>query len=47
MAEERSPNNPGAWLTAVAKRRAIDGIRRHTILARKHVEMGRDRFHHC
>ena len=36
------PNNPGAWLMAVAKRRAIDGFRRNTILARKHVEIGRD-----
>ncbi len=40
------PNNPGAWLMAVAKRRAIDGFRRNTILARKHAEIGRDRFHH-
>src|SRR5215217_2996175 len=29
------PNNPGAWLMAVAKRRAIDGFRRDQILARK------------
>ncbi len=36
------PNNPGAWLMAVAKRRAIDGFRRNTILARKHTEIGRD-----
>jgi RNA polymerase sigma factor (sigma-70 family) len=36
------PNNPGAWLTAVAKRRAIDRFRRNTILARKHAEIGRD-----
>ena len=36
------PNNPGAWLMAVAKRRAIDGFRRNTILARKHAEIGRD-----
>ena len=35
------PNNPGAWLMAVAKRRAIDGFRRHSILARKHSELGR------
>ncbi|MBA3450607.1 MAG: RNA polymerase sigma factor [Chloroflexia bacterium] len=36
------PKNPGAWLMAVAKRRAIDGFRRNTILARKHAEIGRD-----
>lgn len=29
------PNNPGAWLTVTAKRRAIDRIRRDTTLARK------------
>jgi RNA polymerase sigma-70 factor (ECF subfamily) len=28
------PKNPGAWLTAVAKRRAIDRVRRSTALAR-------------
>ena len=27
---------------AVAKRRAIDGFRRNTILQRKHAEIGRD-----
>lgn len=36
------PNNPGAWLLAVAKRRAIDGFRRNQVLARKQVEIGRD-----
>jgi RNA polymerase sigma factor (sigma-70 family) len=36
------PNNPGGWLMAVAKRRAIDGFRRNTILARKQAEIGRD-----
>jgi RNA polymerase sigma factor (sigma-70 family) len=36
------PNNPGAWLMATAKRRAIDGLRREKMLARKHVEIGRD-----
>ena len=36
------PQNPGAWLMAVAKRRAIDGFRRNHTLARKHAEIGRD-----
>lgn len=31
------PRNPGAWLTAIAKRRAIDRLRRDTTLARKQV----------
>ncbi|WP_338105484.1 sigma factor [Microvirga tunisiensis] len=30
------PANPGAWLTATAKRRAIDLLRRDRMLARKH-----------
>ncbi len=34
------PDNPGAWLTATAKRRAIDVLRRHAMLARKHQVMG-------
>jgi RNA polymerase sigma factor (sigma-70 family) len=36
------PQNPGAWLMAAAKRRAIDGFRRQRMLARKHAEIGRD-----
>jgi RNA polymerase sigma factor (sigma-70 family) len=36
------PRNPGAWLMAAAKRRAVDGFRRERMLARKHVEIGRD-----
>jgi len=36
------PDNPGAWLTAAAKRRAIDGFRRERMQARKHAEIGRD-----
>ena len=36
------PHNPGAWLLAVAKRRAIDRFRRNATLARKHDEIGRD-----
>src|SRR2546422_3693569 len=36
------PDNPGAWLMAVAKRRAIDQLRRRTVLERKHEELGRE-----
>ncbi len=36
------PDKPGAWLMAVAKRRAIDLLRRRTLLERKHEELGRD-----
>jgi RNA polymerase sigma factor (sigma-70 family) len=36
------PRNPGAWLMAAAKRRAIDGFRRSKMLKRKHEELGRD-----
>ena len=36
------PRAPGAWLTAVAKRRAIDEIRRREMLERKHGEIARE-----
>jgi RNA polymerase sigma factor (sigma-70 family) len=36
------PVNPGAWLMAAAKRKAIDAFRRNKMLARKHAEIGRD-----
>jgi RNA polymerase sigma factor (sigma-70 family) len=36
------PDNPGAWLMATAKRRAIDFLRRGKMLARKHAELGRE-----
>jgi RNA polymerase sigma factor (sigma-70 family) len=36
------PENPGGWLMAVAKRRAIDHFRRSTRLERKHEEIGRE-----
>ncbi|MGH8443668.1 MAG: RNA polymerase sigma factor, partial [Solimonas sp.] len=36
------PDNPGAWLMSTAKHRAIDGLRRHTLQARKHEELGRE-----
>ncbi len=36
------PNNPGAWLMAAAKHRAIDHLRRNKRLEAKHQELGRD-----
>ena len=36
------PENPGAWLTAAAKHRAIDHFRRNQLLTRKHEEVTRD-----
>jgi RNA polymerase sigma factor (sigma-70 family) len=36
------PDNPGAWLMATAKHRAIDHFRRNTLLDRKHEELGRE-----
>ena len=36
------PDNPGAWLMATAKRRAIDRLRRNQMLDRKHEELGRE-----
>ncbi len=36
------PAKPGAWLMAAAKRRAIDTIRRDTMLTRKHAEIAHE-----
>ena len=36
------PDNPGAWLMATAKHRAIDMFRRNKLLERKHEELGRE-----
>lgn len=36
------PDNPGAWLMATAKHRAIDFVRRSKLLQRKHEELGRE-----
>src|SRR5881409_1666492 len=40
--ESGIPDNPGAWLMATAKHRAIDFWRRNTRLERKHEELGRE-----
>lgn len=36
------PDNPGAWLMATAKRRAIDVLRAHALHARKHEDIARE-----
>ena len=40
--ESGVPDNPGAWLMATAKHRAIDHLRRNKLLERKHEELGRE-----
>jgi RNA polymerase sigma-70 factor (ECF subfamily) len=40
--ESGVPDNPGAWLTATAKHRAIDRLRRADVHRRKTEELGRD-----
>lgn len=36
------PDNPGAWLTAAARHRAVDLLRRDALLDRKREELGRE-----
>jgi RNA polymerase sigma factor (sigma-70 family) len=40
--ESGVPNNPGAWLMATAKHRALDLLRRDKLLERKHEQVARD-----
>jgi RNA polymerase sigma factor (sigma-70 family) len=40
--ESGVPDNPGGWLMATAKHRAIDYLRRNKLLERKHEELGRE-----
>ena len=40
--ESGVPDNPGAWLMAVAKNRALDELRRRQLLERKHEALARD-----
>ena len=40
--EQGIPDNPGAWLMATAKHRALDRFRRSQMLERKHAELGRE-----
>ena len=37
-----TPRNPGAWLTTVGKRRAVDLFRRNRALTQKYAQLGRD-----
>jgi len=36
------PDNPGAWLMAAGKHRAIDWLRRNQLMQRKHEDIGRE-----
>ncbi len=36
------PNNPGAWLTTAAKRRALDHLRHRAMAAAEHEALARD-----
>ena len=40
--DEGVPDNPGAWLMATAKHKAVDRIRRQAMAERKVVQLGRD-----
>jgi RNA polymerase sigma factor (sigma-70 family) len=40
--ESGVPDNPGAWLMATAKHRAIDRLRRNQMLEHRHAELGRE-----
>ncbi len=40
--ESGVPDNPGAWLMATAKNRAIDALRRRSLAERKYSEVGRE-----
>ena len=40
--ESGVPDNPGAWLMATAKHRAIDQLRRRSLLDRKHEQLGHE-----
>src|SRR5499433_2900211 len=40
--EQGLPDNPGAWLMAAAKHRAIDRLRRSKLQERKHEELSRE-----
>ena len=40
--ESGIPDNPGAWLMGTAKHRAIDYLRRGTLIDRKHEDLGRE-----
>src|SRR5271165_1098901 len=37
-----TPHNPGAWLTTVGKRKAVDLFRRHRTLEAKYAQLSRE-----
>ena len=39
---EGTPRNPGAWLTTVGKRRAVDLFRRNRTLTAKYAQLSRE-----
>ncbi len=39
---EGAPRNPGAWLTTVGKRRAVDLFRRNRLQTEKYAQLGRE-----
>jgi RNA polymerase sigma factor (sigma-70 family) len=45
--ESGIPDNPGAWLMATAKNRAVDDIRRRTMMDGKHIEIERTATPSC
>jgi RNA polymerase sigma factor (sigma-70 family) len=44
--ERGIPDNPGAWLMATAKNRALDALRRARLIEPKHEEIGREMDQH-
>src|SRR6266496_3313855 len=44
--ERGIPDNPGAWLMATAKNRALDASRRARLIEPKHEEIGREMHQH-
>ena len=44
--EQGIPDNPGAWLMATGKNRALDARRRAKLIERKHEELGREMDEH-
>jgi len=44
--ERGIPDNPGAWLMATAKNRALDALRRARLIEPKHEEIGREMHQH-
>src|SRR5689334_19075279 len=45
--ESGIPDNPGAWLMATAKNRAVDDVRRRAMMDEKHIEIERTTEQSC